>query len=259
MPRIALGVEYDGTDFCGWQRQKSGVRTVQEELERGLASVANEPVRVHCAGRTDTGVHGVGQVVHIDTTAERSPRSWILGTNCNLPPDLNLTWAKEVDARFHARFSATRRTYRYLILNRTSRSSLHRNRAVWIHRPLDAEKMHAAAQRLTGTHDFSSFRALGCQARSPVRTLSRLDVSRRGDRVVIDVEAPSFLHHMVRNLAGVLMAVGRGDRPVAWAQEVLERRDRTKGGVTAPPEGLYLMRVGYPAGFEIPEPPELIL
>lgn len=259
MQRIALGVEYGGTDFCGWQMQKSGVRTVQEELEKALASVANEPVRVHCAGRTDTGVHGVGQVVHIETAAERSPRSWVLGANSNLPFDVNVTWAKGVDERFHARFSATSRAYRYIILNRMSRSSLYRNRAVWSHRLLDAGRMHEAAQSLVGTHDFSSFRALGCQAHSPVRTVSRLDVTRQGERIIIDVGAQAFLHHMVRNLAGVLMAIGRGDQPVVWAKEILERRDRTKGGVTAPPEGLYLMHVGYPPEFEIPEPPELIL
>ena len=255
MSRVALGVEYDGSDFCGWQMQKSGVRTVQEELETALSSVANAPVRVHCAGRTDTGVHGVGQVVHFDTEAQRSPRSWILGANANLPFDVNVTWSKLVDEAFHARFSAVSRAYRYVILNRMTRSCLHRNRAVWTHRPLDANRMHEAAQSLVGTHDFSSFRAQGCQAKSPVRILSYLDVSRQGDRIIIDVGANAFLHHMVRNLAGVLMTIGRADEPIGWAQEVLERRDRTKGGVTAPPEGLYLMHVGYPDEFEIPEPP----
>ena len=255
MPRVALGIEYDGTDFCGWQMQKFGVRTVQEELEKALSYVANEAVRVHCAGRTDTGVHGVGQVVHIDTEAQRSPRSWILGTNTNLPFDVNVTWAKPVDAGFHARFSATSRAYRYIILNRMTRSCLHRNRAVWAHRPLDADRMHEAAQSLIGTHDFSSFRAQGCQAKSPVRNLSYLNVARQGGRIIIDVGANAFLHHMVRNLAGVLMTIGYGDEAVGWAREVLERCDRTKGGVTAPPEGLYLMHVGYPGEFEIPEPP----
>ena len=257
MSRIALGVEYDGAGFCGWQIQQPGVRTVQEALEKALSSVANMPIRVHCAGRTDTGVHGVGQVVHIDTEAQRNPRSWVLGANANLPSDVNVTWAKEVDGQFHARFSAINRAYRYIILNRMTRSSLHRNHAVWIHRPLDADRMHEAAQSLIGTHDFSSFRALGCQAKSPVKSLDRLDVSRQADRVIIDVEARSFLHHMVRNLAGVLMAIGRGDEAVGWAREVLDRRDRAKGGVTAPPEGLYLMRVGYPAEFEIPDSPQL--
>jgi len=255
MQRVALGVEYDGADFCGWQMQKSGVRTVQEELEKALSLVADMPVRVHCAGRTDTGVHGVGQVVHFDTEAQRSPRSWVLGANANLPFDVNVTWAKPVDEAFHARFSATSRAYRYIILNRMTRSCLNRNRAVWLHRPLDADRMHEAAQALIGSHDFSSFRAQGCQAKSPVRILSQLDVSRQNDRVIIDVEANAFLHHMVRNLAGVLMAIGRGDEPVGWAREVLERRDRARGGVTAPPEGLYLMHVGYPDEFEIPEPP----
>ncbi len=257
MSRVALGVEYDGTDFCGWQMQKTGVRTVQEELEKALASVANEFVRVYCAGRTDTGVHGVGQVVHIETNAQRSPRSWILGANANLPFDINVTWAKPVDESFHARFSAVNRAYRYVILNRMTRSCLHRNRAVWTHRPLDAGRMHEAAQLLIGTHDFSSFRAQGCQAKSPMRTLSYLNVSRQGDRITIDVGANAFLHHMVRNLAGVLMAIGRGDEAVGWAQDVLERCDRTRGGVTAPPEGLYLMHVGYPSEYEIPEPPVL--
>ncbi len=255
MLRVALGVEYDGTDFCGWQMQKTGVRTVQEELEKALACVANEFVRVHCAGRTDTGVHGVGQVVHIETTAQRSPRSWVLGANANLPFDVNVTWAKTVDESFHARFSAVNRAYRYVILNRMTRSCLHRNRAVWTHRPLDADRMHEAAQLLVGTHDFSSFRAQGCQAKSPIRMLTCLNVSRQGDQIIIDVGANAFLHHMVRNLAGVLMAIGRGDEAVGWAQEVLERRNRTRGGVTAPPEGLYLMHVGYPPEYEIPEPP----
>ncbi|MFC1603360.1 tRNA pseudouridine(38-40) synthase TruA [Pseudomonadota bacterium] len=255
MPRVALGVEYDGAGFCGWQMQKSGVRTVQEELEKALSLVANMPVRVHCAGRTDTGVHGVGQVVHFDTAAQRSPRSWILGANSNLPFDVNVTWAKQVDEAFHARFSAISRAYRYIILNRATRSCLNRNRAVWTHRPLDAGRMHEAAQSLIGSHDFSSFRAQGCQAKSPVRILSYLDVSRQDDRIIINVGANAFLHHMVRNLAGVLMTIGRGDEAVGWAREVLERRDRTRGGVTAPPEGLYLMHVGYPGEFEIPEPP----
>jgi len=257
MLRIALGIEYDGAGFCGWQIQQPGLRTVQGVLEEALSQVANSRVRVHCAGRTDTGVHGVGQVVHFDTEAQRKPRSWILGTNSNLPFDVNVTWAIPANEHFHARFSAVSRTYRYVILNRSSRSSLHRNRAVWTHRPLDASRMHEAAQQLVGTHDFSSYRALGCQAHSPVRTINYLDVRRQGDQIIIEVGAQSFLHHMVRNLAGVLMAIGRGDQEVIWAYEVLQRRDRTQGGVTAPPEGLYLMHVGYPESFEIPEPPEL--
>lgn len=254
MLRIALGVEYDGAGYHGWQIQ-SAARSVQEVLEKALSCVADRPVRVHCAGRTDAGVHGVGQVVHFDTEAQRSSRSWVLGTNANLPYDVNVTWAQQADEAFHARFSANSRDYRYIILNRVTRSSLKRDHAVWIHRPLDENRMHEAAQLLVGTHDFSSYRALGCQAKSPVRTISRLNVRRQGDQIIIDVSANAFLHHMVRNIAGVLMAIGRGDEAVTRTGEILEHRDRTKGGVTAPPEGLYLMRVGYPEEFRIPEPP----
>ncbi|MFC1684874.1 tRNA pseudouridine(38-40) synthase TruA [Pseudomonadota bacterium] len=252
--RIAMGVEYDGAGFHGWQIQV-GVRTVQEDLEQALSKVADHPIRVQCAGRTDTGVHGVGQVVHFDTEAERPTRSWLLGTNTNMARDLNVTWAQPVAEEFHARFSATNRSYRYVILNRMTRSALLRNHAVWSHRPLDEQRMHEAAQLLVGTHDFSSYRALGCQAKSPVRTISEISVRRQEDRVIIELNANAFLHHMVRNIAGVLMAIGRGEQPVAWSREILERRDRTQGGVTAPPQGLYLMHVGYPEQFNIPEPP----
>lgn len=254
--RIAMGVEYDGSNFHGWQLQV-GVRTVQEVLEQALSKVANHPLRVHCAGRTDTGVHGVGQVVHFDTDAERPTRSWLLGTNTNMAHDLNVTWAQGVPDEFHARFSATSRSYRYVILNRMTRSALLRDHAVWTHRPLDAQRMHEAAQLLVGTHDFSSYRALGCQAKSPVRTISEIGVRRQDDRVIIELTANAFLHHMVRNIAGVLMAIGRGEQPETWTREILERRDRTKGGVTAPPQGLYLMRVGYPEQFKIPDPPPM--
>lgn len=255
--RIAMGVEYDGAGFHGWQIQV-GVRSVQEVLEQALSRVANHPVRVQCAGRTDAGVHGVGQVIHFDTEADRSERNWLLGANVNMSHDVSVTWVKQMpDDNFHARFSATSRSYRYVILNRTTRSALLRSHVVWVHRSLDEKRMHDAAQLLLGTHDFSSYRALGCQAKSPVRTLSEISVTRKDDRVTIEVSANAFLHHMVRNIAGVLMAIGRGEEPVGWAQQVLERRDRTKGGVTAPPQGLYLMRVGYPEQFKIPEPPPM--
>ena len=246
-----MGVEYDGAGFHGWQIQL-GVRSVQELLEQAVSKVADGPIRVHCAGRTDTGVHGIGQVVHFDTDAQRTPRSWILGTNTNLPPDINVSWAQAVTADFHARFSAISRDYRYLIINRATRSSLMHDRAVWVHRPLDEARMQEAAQLLVGTHDFNSYRALRCQAQSPIRTVTRIDVRRDTDRVTIDISANAFLHHMVRNIAGVLMAIGRGDKPVSWSREVLEHRDRTQGGVTAPPNGLYLIRVGYPDHFGIP-------
>ena len=257
--RIALGIEYDGAGFKGWQLQRHGVRTVQGELEDALARVAAHPVRLSCAGRTDTGVHAVGQVVHFDTEAEREPRNWVLGGNVNLPPDVAIHWARAVDPRFHARFSAQARSYRYLILNRPTRSSLLHGRTTWVHRTLDADLMHAAGQALVGTHDFSSYRAIGCQAKSPVRTLHRLAVHRRGDLIELYVHANAFLHHMIRNIAGVLMAIGRAERPTDWAAEVLELQDRTLGGVTAPPDGLYFERVWYPDEYAIPEPPDFPL
>ncbi len=249
--RVAMGVEYDGTAYHGWQMQDDVV-TVQQRLEEALSKVANHPVIVHCAGRTDTGVHGLGQVIHFDSNAVRTPRNWILGCNVNLPHDINISWAQPVSGEFHARFSAVSRSYRYIILNRMTRSAIWRDRAVWIHRPLDEERMAEAARFLVGTHDFSSYRALGCQAKSPVRTVTELSVRRDGDQITIEISADGFLHHMVRNIAGVLMAIGEGDRPVEWAQEVLEYRDRTLGGVTAPPQGLYLLRVGYPEHFKLP-------
>lgn len=251
--RIAFGVEYDGTDFYGWQRQQ-GRRTVQECVEKALSAVADRPVEVTCAGRTDAGVHATAQVIHIDTDVRRTMRSWTLGGNSNLPRDVSILWAQPVDETFHARFSAQSRRYRYVILNRMVRPGLQRNRVCWIHRPLDERRMAAAAAHLLGEHDFSSFRAVACQAKHPVRTLYRLDVVRKGDYVVLDAEANGFLHHMVRNIAGVLIAIGEGEREPVWTREVLEARDRALGGVTAPPYGLYFIGVRYPGHFGIPEP-----
>jgi len=250
--RVALGVQYDGSGFRGWQAQQPGTRTVQTVLEQALAKVANHPVRLVCAGRTDAGVHGVGQVAHFDTTAVRSARAWVLGGNAHLPLDISLNWAQEAPKDFHARFSALARRYRYVILNRPQRSALWRERATWHYRLLDAERMQKAGQALVGEHDFSSFRAAECQARHPIRDIHELTIRRQGDGVVLEVEANAFLHHMVRNIAGVLMAIGAGDRPVEWAQEVLEQRDRTQAGVTAPAAGLYLLAVRYPERFRLP-------
>lgn len=255
--RIAIGIEYDGGPFKGWQRQRHAVDTVQAAIEQALTRVAAHPVSVVCAGRTDTGVHALGQVAHFDTGAVRAPRNWVLGANVNLPPSVALGWAKQVDDDFHARFSAESRSYRYLILNRPTRSSLLAARATWVHRPLDAQRMHEAGQALVGTHDFSSYRAMGCQAKSPVRTLHRLSVHRFGELIELHVHANAFLHHMIRNIAGVLIAIGRGERHPQWAAEVLALRDRTLGGVTAPPDGLYFERVWYPERFAIPVPPKL--
>ncbi len=250
--RIALGIEYDGSGFCGWQTQQRG-RTVQGCVEAALAKVANEPVRVVCAGRTDAGVHATGQVIHFDTNVSRSPRSWVLGTNVNLPADISVCWAQPVNDDFHARFQAHERRYRYVILNRMTRPALLRNRVCWIHQSLACELMSEAARPLLGEHDFSSFRAASCQAKHAVRTLINLEVQRSGDYVYIDVTANAFLYHMVRNLAGVLMAIGHGEQPASWAREVLEARDRTVGGVTAPAAGLYFVGVLYPQSFALPE------
>jgi tRNA pseudouridine38-40 synthase len=253
MPRIAVGIEYDGGGFAGWQSQQA-LRTVQQTLESALGAVAAQPVSLVAAGRTDAGVHARAQVAHFDTAAERTPRSWLLGANSELPADLALQWAQPVPAHFHARYCAEARVYRYLILNRTARSALHAARTAWVTRTLDAAAMAEAAAQLVGEHDFSAFRAAECQAKSPIRRLTGLDVARRGDWVVIEAVANAFLHHMVRNIAGLLIAVGRGDQPPGWARTVLEGRDRTRGAATAPAAGLYLWEVRYPAAFGLPVP-----
>lgn len=250
--RIAMGVEYDGTAFHGWQVQRD-VRTVQEQLEQAVGRVADHQVRTHCAGRTDAGVHALEQVIHFDTSARRSERSWMLGTNVNLPPDVSVLWASPVGSGFHARFSAIARHYRYLILSRTTRSALRRDRAVWVHRDLDLDRMRRAAKDLVGEHDFSSFRALGCQAKSPVRHVHYIDLAGCGELLELRIGANGFLHHMVRNIAGVLMAIGSGDAPVSWVGDLLRIRDRTRGGVTAPPDGLYFLRADYPSKFVLPQ------
>ena len=251
--RLALGIEYDGTDYVGWQRQRTGIG-VQQPVEEAIASVANEPVEAVCAGRTDAGVHATGQVVHFDTTAARSTRGWLLGVNSNLPPDVNATWASVVDEAFHARFSADSRTYCYLILNRLVRSSLYRHRAWWVHEPLDERAMQVGGDLLLGEHDFSAFRAAGCQASTPHRLLTKLDVVRRDQWISITVTANAFLQHMVRNITGTLVAIGRGEESPAWAGKVLASRDRKAGGMAAPAHGLTLVAVGYPDRYELPCP-----
>ena len=249
--RIAIGLEYDGADYAGWQRQPHA-RAIQTEVERALGFVADHAVAITCAGRTDAGVHAAGQVAHFDTAAARSMRSWMLGANTRLPPDVAVTWAVPVTGDFHARYWAVARTYRYVILNRTVRPALGRHRVCWIHEDLDAAAMHAAGQVLVGEHDFSSFRASECQSRSPVRRLAGLRVWREGSLVLLEVTANAFLHHMVRNIAGTLITVGCGERSGEWVQEVLQARDRRAAGVTAPPGGLYLLRVDYPPEAGLP-------
>ena len=254
--RIAFGVEYDGSGYHGWQRQ-AGVISVQEVVENALSRVAAHPVTVFCAGRTDTGVHALGQVIHIESDAKRDMRAWVLGGNVNLPRDVGFLWARPMPDDFHARFGAMARRYRYIIANRWIRPAIHRHRAAWFHPPLDVARMQAGAEYLLGTHDFSSFRAVRCQAKSPIKTLHELSVSRSGDYVAIDVYANAFLHHMVRNIAGVLMTIGSGEREPEWAGEVLTYRDRALGGVTAPADGLYFVHAEYPARFDLPPSPQL--
>ena len=250
--RVALAFEYDGRGFHGWQYQKSGVRSVQGELTQAVSKVADHPVELVCAGRTDAGVHASYQIAHFETPSVRNPRSWVMGINTSLPQDVAVHWAGNGVDDFHARFSATYRRYRYVIYNHAVRPGILHGQVSWTFRPLDAALMHQAAQFLCGEHDFSSFRAAGCQSRSPTRFLEAIEVTRKGNFVVIDVQANAFLHHMVRNIAGALMSVGAGKQRPAWIREILEARDRTVAGVTAPPHGLYLVDVGYPEGFSIP-------
>jgi tRNA pseudouridine38-40 synthase len=253
MPRFAAGLEYDGRAYSGWQFQP-GLNTVQDVVQRAIARVADAPVDCTCAGRTDAGVHALAQVVHFDSDAPRSERSWRLGANTYLPEDVSVAWVREVPAHFHARYSALARSYRYCVFNRDSRSALAAGRATWERRPLDAARMHDAAQVLLGEHDFSAFRAIECQARSPVRRIERLAVTRRGDWVEIGITANAFLHHMVRNIAGLLMTVGYGESPPERVAAVLATRDRKQNAATAPPDGLYLAEVRYPAEFGLPGP-----
>ena len=249
--RIALGVEYDGTDFLGWQRLDRG-RTVQGVLEQALSFVANTPVAVTCAGRTDAGVHGRCNVVHFEPPVERADRSWLLGTNSRLPDDVCVRWIQRVPADFHARFSARARRYRYSLLNRKVRPALDARYVAWLREPLDAARMQAAAQHFLGEHDFNAFRTVACQAPNPVRTVHALEVRREGDYLHFDIQANAFLHHMVRNIVGSLLLVGQGEREPDWIAEVLRGRDRNLAGPTAPSRGLTFLCPLYPAQWQLP-------
>jgi tRNA pseudouridine38-40 synthase len=251
--RVAAIVEYDGTDFSGWQSQAHSV-SLQDAVQGAVGFVAGHPVVAICAGRTDAGVHSAGQVIHFDTVAVRSPRAWVLGVNTKLPPTIALQWAGETAPGFHARHAAIRRIYRYIILNRSARSALQRTRTAWIHRPLDAGAMHSAAQALVGEHDFSAFRSIECQSKTPVRKVERIEVQRAGDTVWVEIEANAYLHHMVRNIVGTLLDVQREPEPEAAMARILAGGERREAGVTAPAAGLYLWRVEYPAVFGIPAP-----
>ncbi|WP_199099509.1 tRNA pseudouridine(38-40) synthase TruA [Dyella sp. ASV21] len=249
--RIALGVEYDGTEFSGWQRLSHG-NTVQGVLEQALSFVAAHPVEVTCAGRTDAGVHGLCQVVHFDTEVQRDMRGWVLGTCSNLPASVAVLWAQPVDQAFHARFSARSRRYRYRILNRTVRAALDAHYVTWERHPLDAGRMHEAAQALVGEHDFSAFRAMSCQAAHARREVLAVSARRENEHVVVEIEANAFLHHMVRNIVGSLLPIGRGEQPVAWMAELLAGRSREVAGPTALASGLTFLGPRYEAHWGLP-------
>ena len=255
--KIALGIEYDGAGFHGWQSQPHG-NTVQDALERALAEIAGESVRLTCAGRTDAGVHALAQVAHFECSAVRPGNAWVRGTNDRLPESIAVRWAQPVEREFHARFAARSRSYRYVLYNHPVRPALNHRRVGWCHRPLDAELMRQAAQLLLGEQDFSSFRAAECQAKSPLKIVHHAEVVRRGDLIVFDFRANAFLQHMVRNIVGALVLVGRGMQAPAWIAELIARRDRTCGAPTFSPAGLYFAGVEYAPDWRLPTSGQLI-
>ncbi len=243
--KIALGVEYLGTDFHGWQIQKSGLRTVQGVVEPALSKIANHPVRVFCSGRTDAGVHAQEQVIHFETQTSRTDGAWLFGGNANLPSDVNFKWAKEVNDDFHARFNAYARSYEYKIHHHPIRSSLKTGYYLWEPRSLNIDDMKKAAAFLVGEHDFSCFRGSMCQAKSPIKTIEYLQIDEIGDDLIIKVKANAFLHHMVRNLVGTLLKIGREEESPEWMLSVLNSKDRKQAGPTAEPQGLYFIKAHY--------------
>ncbi len=250
--RIALGLEYNGADFRGFQVQKHDPQTVQGHLHQALSKVADEPIELVCAGRTDAGVHATNQVVHFDTLADRPAKAWTMGVNTKLPDRVAVHWACAMPMEFHARFSARSRTYRYIIQNTRTRPGIHNGLVTWDKRTLNLSAMREAAAQLVGEHDFSSFRAAQCQAKNPVRRIHYLEVIELEPYIVIEISANAFLHHMVRNIVGVLATIASGEKPLNWVNEVLAAKDRTQGGITAPAAGLYLVKVEYPAHFNLP-------
>ena len=252
--RYGAVVEYEGSQFCGWQRQIHCVG-VQQVVEKALSSVAAQAVKVSCAGRTDTGVHAWHQVIHFDTSAVREPRNWMLGANANLPPSVRLHWVGTMSPQFHARFSAVSRTYRYLILNRPVKAAVMHAGLSWCRYPLTVQLMAEAAQALIGEQDFSAFRGAGCQSNTPMRNVKSIEVFQRGDIIAIEICANAFLLHMVRNIAGALIAIGRGEQKTAWIAELLAGRDRSQSAATAPAAGLYLIDVAYPRQHALPDRP----
>jgi tRNA pseudouridine38-40 synthase len=252
MSRIAMGIEYKGSDFHGFQLQQTGVKTVQLVLERALSIIADEEIRLICAGRTDTGVHATNQVIHFDTLAIRPEKAWLRGTVAHLPDAVRVRWVKTVSPQFHARFSALNRTYRYLLTDAKTPPALLHDQVTWSSCPLNLAAMQEAAAYLVGEHDFTSYRAAQCQAKSPIRQVHYCHLVKRGDLIILEIQANAFLHHMVRNIMGVLLEVGAGDKPPSWALDVLNAKDRAQGAVTAKPVGLYLVGVQYPKEFELP-------
>lgn len=253
--RFALGIDYEGTHYRGWQTQQEGVPSIQSTIEDVLSRIADHPVTIHAAGRTDAGVHASGMVAHFDTHAIRGHKSWLLGSNTWLPKDIALRWIHPVSEDFHARFKAVARRYRYIIFNSGQRSSQLAGKVTWHYHPLNFERMKIAANYLVGQHNFNSFRAVGCQSRNPNRHVHFLNLTKRGSLIILDIQADGFLHHMVRNIAGVLMAIGEGKAEPEWVQELLRVQDRTQGGVTASGSGLYFVDALYPPEFELPKEP----
>jgi len=253
--RIALGIEYDGFPFCGWQSQAEG-QTVQDTLQSALSQIAGEQISVVAAGRTDTGVHAVEQVVHFNTEVVRPLTAWVRGVNAMLPGSIAVRWSHPVPDEFHARFSAHGRNYRYLLINRATRPAIQVGKVGWYHTSLDLELMQAASEHLLGKHDFSAFRAAQCQAKSPVKSVSKLNVSRKSEMFIFDIKADAFLHHMVRNIVGCLVYVGKGKYPPNWLAEVLASRERSLAAPTFSPDGLYLQRIKYEEKWGLPQIPE---
>lgn len=252
--RLAMGIEYDGTRFCGFQRLKHAA-SVQQAVEDALEKVANAPVRIHASGRTDSGVHATRQVIHFDPPVQRTEKAWIFGSNTNLPRDVAVRWVKPVSDDFHSRLGALGRRYRYTLLNQISRPVLERHNVTWCRDPLDADAMHRAAQALVGEHDFSSFRAAGCQSKTPWRQMHFVEVKRYGPIVVIDIQGNAFLHHMIRNIAGALVSVGRGAQDEGHIERLLALKNRRQGDVTAPACGLHFVDSIYDERFELPKEP----
>ncbi len=249
--RFAIGIEYDGSRYLGWQKQRQSP-TVQVVLETALSRVADHEIGLVCCGRTDTGVHALGQVAHFDSSSRRSERSWVLGVNSHLPDSISVLWIRQTDEKFHARFSAFSRSYRYQILNRWVRPAVQSGKVCWWKAPLDAHLMHQSAQSLLGEHDYKSYRAQACQARHGVREITNISVHRQGTMVSLEVTANGFLYHMVRNIAGNLLLVGAGDKSPEWPGVLLRARDRAAGAATAPADGLYFLSARYPDRYALP-------